>query len=114
MASPRQPQVVDEIWDDHRIRGFLKPQPFDNQSDKQSDQQSDQRSADFHVLLKAYQGMRVADFQRFIRFFIEAGGDVNARDDKGRTILDIISKHRQAGEFVKVLEASTVERNTAG
>ena len=98
MASPSQPQVVDEIWDDQRILGFLELQPYDDQS------------ADFYVLLRAYQGMRVADFQRFIGFFIEAGRDVQARDDRGRTILEIISKHRHAAEFVRVLEEITTQR----
>ncbi len=91
MASPRQPQV-DESWDDQRILSFLELQPFDDQS------------ADFYVLLKAYQGMRVADFERFMGFFIDAGRDVSARDDRGRTILEIISSHRHAAGFIKVLE----------
>ena len=95
MASPSQPQVVDEVWDDQRIRGFLERQPFDEQS------------ADFHVLLKAYQGMRVADFRRFMGFFIDAGRDVNARDDHGHTMLETISKHRHAAGFVKILEESS-------
>lgn len=97
MPSPSQPQVVDEIWDDQRIRSFLQRQPFDHQS------------ADFYVLLQAYQGMRVKDFQRFIGFFIEAGRDVQARDGKGRTILEIISKHRHAAGFVTVLEESAAQ-----
>lgn len=95
MPSPGKPQVVDETWDDQRIRSFLQRQPFDHQS------------ADFYVLLNAYQGMRVKDFQRFIDFFIEAGRNVNARDGKGRTILEIISKHRHAAGFVTVLEQTT-------
>ena len=98
MPSPSQPQVVDEVWDDQRIRSFLERQPFDDQS------------ADFYVLLKAYQGMRVEDFQRFIVFFIEAGRDVHARDGKGRTIIEIISKHRHACGFVKALEDSAEQR----
>jgi len=92
MASPSQPQVLDEIWDDQRIQSFLKLQPFNEQA------------ADFCVLIKAYQGMRAEDFHRFITFFIDAGRDINALDDGGRTVLDIISKHRHATEFVKVLE----------
>jgi|TARA_B100000315_G_C14132344_1_gene387474 hypothetical protein len=98
MPSPSQPQVVDEVWDDRRIQSFLERQPFGDQS------------ADFYVLLKAYQGMRVNDFQRFIDFFVEAGRDVNARDGKGRTLLEIISKHRNAGGFVEVLENCTAAR----
>ena len=94
MASPNQPQV-NEGWVDQRIRGFLELRPFGDQS------------ADFHVLLKAYQGMRAADFERFIGFFIDAGRDVNARDDKGRTILEIISNHKHAAGYIKVLEERT-------
>ncbi len=90
MAGPSQPSVTDEVWDDNRVKSFLALEP-----------QSDQ-SADFHVLLRAYRGMRPADFERFLKFYIEAGRDLDAKDKTGRTLWDIISTHRQGAEFLAV------------
>lgn len=95
MAGPSQPSVTDEIWDDDRVKSFLAMEP------------SGDESADFHVLLKAYRGMRPNDFERFLRFFIEAGRDINARDKQGRTLWDIIEKHRQGAEFIAIMKQLT-------
>jgi hypothetical protein len=59
---------------------------------------------DFHVLLRAYRGMTPEDFARFIAFFREHGRDLNAQDPKGRTLKDVISRHRHAGPYIEVLE----------
>ena len=90
MAGPTQPSVTDEVWDDDRVKSFLEMEPYGDES------------ADFHVLLKAYRGMRPDDFSRFLRFFVEAGREINARDKQGRTLWDIIEKHRQGAEFIAV------------
>ncbi len=90
MAGPSQPSVTDEVWDDDRVKSFLEMEPYGDES------------ADFHVLLKAYRGMRPDDFSRFLRFFVEAGREINARDKQGRTLWDIIEKHRQGAEFIAV------------
>ena len=87
MAGPSQPQVTDEVWDDDRVKSFLDLQPAGD-------------DADFHVLLKAYRGMRVDDFERFLRFFSEAGRNLDATDRQGRTIWTIMDKHRQGADFV--------------
>lgn len=80
--------MTDEVWDDARVKGFLEMTPPVGES------------ADFHVLVKAYRGMRPDDFERFLRFFVEAGRDMNARDNQGRTLWEVISNHRHAGEFL--------------
>lgn len=59
-------------------------------------------SADHHVLLKAYRGMRPEDFERFLRFFLDEGRDPNATDKSGRTLWEIIANHRQGADFIKV------------
>ena len=88
MAGPSQPSVTDEIWDDQRVENFLAMEPRGDES------------ADFHVLLKAYRGMRPADFERFLQFFADAGRDPDARDSQSRTLWDIISSHRHGDEFI--------------
>jgi len=92
MAGPSQPSVTDEVWDDDRVKSFLEFEP------------SGDESADFHVLLKAYRGMRPGDFERFLGFFMAAGRDLDARDRQGRTLWEIIKNHRQGAEFVAVKE----------
>ncbi|MEX0941621.1 MAG: PA4642 family protein [Pseudomonadales bacterium] len=95
MAGPSQPSVTDEVWDDDRVKSFLAIEPYGDES------------ADFHVLLKAYRGMRPNDFERFLKFFIAAGRDVNARDKQGRTLWNIIVDHRQGADFVAIMKKLT-------
>lgn len=87
MAGPSQPQVTDEVWDDDRVKSFLNMQPLSG-------------NADHHVLLRAYRGMRPDDFARFLVFFTAAGRDIDAADAGGRTLWEIISKHRQGADFI--------------
>ena len=88
MAGPSQPQVINEVWDDDRVKRFLDLQPYGE-------------DADFHVLLKAYRSMRPKDFARFLAFFVEAGRDLDARDNQGRRLWDIIANHRQGAPFIE-------------
>ncbi len=90
MAGPAQPSVTDEVWDDDRVKSFLALEPSGSQS------------ADFHVLLKAYRGMRPDDFERFLIYFVDAGRDVDAKDTQGRTLWQIIERHRQGLDFIEV------------
>jgi hypothetical protein len=90
---PDKPKVVDEVWDDDRIASFLHADPTDP-------------CVDFYVLLKAYQGMRAHDFERFISFYVEAGRDLDARDERGQTLVEVITPHRHAGPFIERLLAA--------
>ena len=58
---------------------------------------------DFHLLLRAYRGLRVHDFERFVAYFKERGHDLNAHDPKGRTIAQIISTHRNGAPYLESL-----------
>ncbi len=95
MAGPSQPSVTDEVWDDARVKSFLDLTPSNN------------TSADFHVLLKAYRGMRPDDFARFLTFYQDAGRDIDAKDAKGRTIWDIMATHRHGAEFTALRPATS-------
>ena len=88
MAGPTQPQVTDEVWNDERVKSFLAMEPCGDES------------ADYHVLLKAYRGMRTEDFERFLAFFAESGRDLDAKDSSGRTIWQIIETHRHGDSFL--------------
>lgn len=92
-------KVLDEVWTEERIRGFLDieaPTGIDK---------------DFHTLLKAYQQMRAEDFKLFIDMFQADNRNVNARNESGRSLLDIVSLHRKGTEFVAILVAAGAEQN---
>ena len=84
-------KVLDEVWTQDHVKSFLNVRAHDGTSD------------DFHMLLKAYQSMRVEDFALFVSFFTDAGRDVNALDRKGRSLLGIVQQHRHGGDYAQIL-----------
>ena len=90
---PDKAKVVDEQWDDARIDSFLDKGTMGDEP------------AEFSILLNAYRSMRAEDFARFIDKFTARGGDVNARDKRGRTLLDTIAGHDKAAPFKEILSA---------
>ena len=87
-------KVLDEVWTEDHVRSFLKVRPHDGSD------------ADFHMLLKAYQSMRVEDFELFVQFFREENRNVNATGRDGRSVLDIVSTHRHGVEYAEILRAA--------
>ncbi len=87
-------KVLDEVWTEERIRGFLEIEPPAGVN------------ADFHTLLRAYQQMRSEDFSSFIAMFVAAGRDINARNSDGESLLDIVATHRLGGDFAATLKAA--------
>lgn len=89
-----QPARFGEDWSDERVRGYLdRAAPAGE-------------NADFHVLMTAYKHMRACDFERFVRFFLDAGRDLDATNASGHTLLEIVQTHPRSGDFVKVLQAA--------
>ena len=82
-------KVIDPVWGEERIREFLHLQPPAGEN------------ADFHRLLKAYQSMRAEDFDTFVGFFVEAGGDLQAKGQLGQGIADTISGHRYSQPYLE-------------
>ena len=94
MALKKDKQkVLGEHFDDERIRTFLK---FESDGETH---------ADFHLMEKAYRGMKADNFTTFLEFFIEEGHDINALNPQGETYLSVISKHRQSGNYVEAMKA---------
>ncbi len=94
-----KPKVLDEVWDDDRVRSFLaKTAPSQSGRPFPGD-------ADFYVLRHAYQNMRPDDFDRFLGFYTAEGRDVRARDGQGRTLADAIVRHANATPFIELLNA---------
>ncbi len=93
MALKKDKQkVLGEIFDDARIKSFLE---YDAYGDM---------NADYHVLEKAYRGMKAENFATFVGFFKEAGRDLNATNGDGKTILQVVSEHRLGEEYADILK----------
>ncbi len=86
--------VLDEVWTEDHVKSFLNVKSHDGTAE------------DFHMLLKAYQSMRVEDFELFVSFFSDAGRNVNVTGKDGRTVLEIITTHRLGVEYADVLRAA--------
>jgi hypothetical protein len=103
MSGPDKPKVIGEEWSDERVKGFLAIEPYDRAI-----------NPDFNALLKAYQAMRAEDFERFVGFFVEAGRDLNAVNERGETILDLISQHRRSTAYADTLKQAGAQKTAAG
>lgn len=87
-------KVLGEIFDESRIKTFLDyPAPAGV-------------NADFHLLEKAYRGMRGENFGTFVKLFVEAGKDINATGPDGKTFLQVLKSHRNGEEYAQALEAA--------
>ena len=92
-------KVLDEVWDDDRVKSFLgKTAPSQSGQPLPGD-------ADFYVLRHAYQSMRPGDFKRFLDYFEAEGHTVHAKDGKGRTLAAVIASHANAIPFIELLSA---------
>ena len=97
---PDKKSVTDEVWDDARVRQFLEPRP------------PGPDAPDFALLLHAYRSMRPEDFERYARFFVDAGHDFDARNADGETFMQFVARHRQARAFIDIIETVRAERAT--
>jgi len=87
-------KVLGEVFDDERIKTFLDFEAPEGVN------------PDFHLLEKAYRGMKAENFETFVKFFLEAGHDINATNSDGKTLLAIASQHRHAEDYVAALKSN--------
>ena len=92
---PDKAKVVDEVWDDERIRSFLHKAPMGDEADP-----------DYSVLLYAYRSMRPEDFQQFVELFVAEGRNLKAKSNAGLTLLETVAEHRKAAAFRAILETA--------
>jgi hypothetical protein len=87
-----QPATFNEEWPDQRVFSFLNHMPPDGVD------------ADFHVLYDAYKHMRPFDYERLLVKFKALGRNVNAVDNQGRTLAQVIAAHpSQNSQFLELL-----------
>jgi hypothetical protein len=84
-------QVIGEDVGDEQIKLFLDVEPGDD------------TPPSLHKLIKAYRGLRIDDFERFIPFFVEAGYDLEAKDANGNDFVALIQDQRQAEPYVAAI-----------
>jgi hypothetical protein len=87
-------QVIGEEISDDSIKLFLAVEP------------ADATPASLHKLIKAYRGLRIDDFERFIGFFVEAGHDLSAVDAQGRDFIALVQDQRNAEPYVEAVRAA--------
>lgn len=85
-------KVLGEHFDDERIKSFLSFPPPEGVS------------RDYHLLVKAYRGMREENFNTFIQFFLDAGYNINAISPDGQTFLQTIKAHHSGSGYIETLE----------
>jgi hypothetical protein len=90
MRKDKKQVIGDEIGDE--IKLFLDFEPVDA------------TSPSLHKLIKAYRGLRIDDFERFLTFFVEAGYDVDGKDEQGRTFVELIRDQRNAPEYIELID----------
>lgn len=84
-------QIIGEEMTDDAIKAFLVFEP------------ADETPASLYKLIKAYRSLRIEDFERFLRFFVEAGYDLNARDAKGNDFIDLVRDQRFAEPYIDAI-----------
>ncbi|MFK0086886.1 PA4642 family protein [Pseudomonas sp. NPDC090755] len=91
MRKDKKQVIGDEISDEY-VKSFLQYEP------------ADATSPSLHKLVKAYRGLRIDDFERFVGFFVEAGLDVDGKDEHGKTFVDLIQDQRNAPDYIEIIE----------
>lgn len=91
MRKDKKQVIGDEIGDE-QIKLFLDFEPVDA------------TSPSLHKLIKAYRGLRIGDFERFLGFFVAAGYDVDGKDEQGQTFVELIKDQRNAAEYIELIE----------
>ena len=87
-------QVIGEEIGEESIKLFLEVEPADD------------TPPSLHKLIKAYRGLRIDDFERFVKFFVEAGYDLGAKDAQGQDFVALIQDQRLAEPYIEVIKAA--------
>ncbi|KTC32052.1 MAG: PA4642 family protein [Pseudomonas sp.] len=91
MRKDKKQVIGDEIGDE-QVKLFLDFEPVDA------------TSPSLHKLIKAYRGLRIDDFERFLGFFVEAGHDLDGKDEQGRTFVELIRDQRNAADYIELMD----------
>lgn len=87
-------KVLGERFSDERIKSFMNVEPVPGMD------------PDYVALERAYRGMVAEDFEKFVKFFAEAGRSFDARNARGETFAEEIGRHRHAGPYLAALHSA--------
>ncbi len=87
-------QVIGEEITEESIKLFLAVEP------------ADATPPSLHKLIKAYRGLRIDDFERFVGFFVEAGYDLTATDAQGNDFIALVQDQRFAEPYIEIVKAA--------
>lgn len=87
-------QVIGEEMSDAAIAVYLNLEP------------ADATPGALHKLMKAYRGLRIDDFARFLEMFKAAGYCLEARDQAGQDFSALVSSHRHAAPYIELVQAA--------
>ncbi|KPA88294.1 PA4642 family protein [Pseudomonas sp. RHF3.3-3] len=90
MRKDKKQVIGDEIGD-AQVKSFLDFEP------------ADATSPSLHKLIKAYRGLRIDDFERFLVFFKEAGYDLDGKDEHGQDFVTLIQDQRNASDYIELI-----------
>ena len=91
MRKDKKQLIGDEIGDE-QIKLFLDFEPVDA------------TSPSLHKLIKAYRGLRIDDFERFLGFFAAAGYDLDGKDEHGQTFVELIKDQRNGADYIELIK----------
>ena len=91
MRKDKKQVIGDEIGDD-QIKLFLDFEPVDA------------TSPSLHKLIKAYRGLRIDDFERFLGVFKAEGLDFDGKDEHGNDFVALIKDQRNAQDYIELIE----------
>ncbi|WP_430446620.1 MAG: PA4642 family protein [Pseudomonas piscis] len=91
MRKDKKQVIGDEIGDE-QVKLFLDFEPVDA------------TSPSLHKLIKAYRGLRIDDFERFLGFFVAAGYDLDGRDEQGKTFVELIRDQRNGADYIELMD----------
>ena len=99
-VRPDKEKIIDEVWTNERVKEFLSTiTPSQAGQEFPGDH-------DFYVLLRAYQAMRIEDFEKFLDYFKGDGGNLEATNGSNQTLRSFISTHRKARPFMDAIDAA--------
>jgi hypothetical protein len=90
MRKDKKQVIGDEIGDE-QIKLFLNFEPVDA------------TPPSLHKLIKAYRGLRVDDFERFLTFFVEAGYQLDSKDEHGNDFIALVRDQRNAEDYIELI-----------
>lgn len=91
MRKDKKQVIGDEIGDE-QVKLFLDFEP------------ADATSPSLHKLIKAYRGLRIDDFERFLGFFVAAGYDLDGQDELGKTFVELIRDQRNGADYIELMD----------